>query len=150
MSALTSLSALRRKKHEVLIGDDHLLASMAATDDPELEFLKTRYRAAFKTAFETAIASLSTRERVILRLQIIDGLSIDGIGSIYGVHRATAARWLARARRQILTATRREMRNTLDIDSGQLDSIMRLIDSRLEVSIERVLAQDSSSEPPPK
>ena len=42
--------------------------------------------------------TLSAEDRTLLRQQIVDGLSIDAIGAAYGVHRATAARWLNRAR----------------------------------------------------
>ena len=40
-----------------------------------------------------AFAALESRERNLLRYALGDGLSVDAIGTLYRVHRATAARW---------------------------------------------------------
>src|SRR5687767_4913474 len=69
-----------------------------ATDDPVLEQLKSEYHTHFAKALRDAIADLSAEDRTLLRQQIVDGLSIDELGAAFGVHRATAARWVNRAR----------------------------------------------------
>ena len=38
---------------------------------------------------ESALGELPARERTLLRYQLIDGWSIDQVGKLYGVHRAT-------------------------------------------------------------
>ena len=58
------------------------------------------------------------------------------------MHRATAKRWIARVRKTVHDTTRAKLRAALHIDSDELDSIMGLIESRLEASIHRVLGQD--------
>lgn len=107
--------------------------------DPELEFLKQRYRGEFKQAFAAAIRSLSSGERNLLRHQVLAGLTVDQIGALYAIHRATAARRLERARQALLKATRAELMRRLSVDRDELESIMHLIRSNLEVSIQRVL-----------
>jgi len=115
-------------------------------DDPELGYLKQHYHDAFRRAFADAIAALGPRERTLLRLQVIHGRSATGIAEIYRVHRATAKRWLADIRAQLLADTRTRLQDMLAIDIGELDSIMRLIGSRLDASV-RVHLTDAEPAP---
>ena len=68
-----------------------------------------------------------------------DDLSIDEIGVLYGVHRATVARWIASVRESLFELTRRALISRLSIDEGDVDSVLRMIDSQLDISIERVM-----------
>ena len=116
--------------------EEQQLARLAAPDaDPELGYLKALYRERFKEAFAAAMAALEPRQRNILRHYYLDGLSIDQIGALYHVHRATAARQLQRIRDELGAATRQSLMQGLAVDPAECDSIMRLIESRLEVSI---------------
>ena len=110
-------------------------------DDPELSYLKALYRDEFKRAFNDAAEALSARERNLLRHSIIDGLSIDQIGRIYHVHRATAARQLDRARTRLRSETRRLLMQRLGVQPSMLRSLSRLVASQLDVSVRRVLAR---------
>jgi RNA polymerase sigma-70 factor (ECF subfamily) len=60
------------------------------------------------------------------------------------VHRGTAARWLDRCTRALLSATRRTLANRLRVDRADVDSILRLVRSRLEVSIRGALAAEDA------
>lgn len=62
--------------------------------DPELSHLKATFAAEFKFALTLAIDELSVRDRNLLRQSVLDGLTIDQLGKLYRVHRATAARWV--------------------------------------------------------
>ncbi len=115
------------------------LMQMADGEDLELSFLKRHYRAEFKHAFEAAAGSLESRERNLLRHSVVRGLSIDQIAALYHIHRATAARRVQKARETLLTRTQRELMDRLEIGREELDSLMQLIRSRLDVSIQRVL-----------
>jgi len=107
--------------------------------DPELAYLKTHYREAFRSALAGALAELEPRERNLLRLQIVHGLSATGIAAVHHVHRATAKRWLAHARARVLESTRAGLKTSLRVETEELDSIMGLIDSRLDASVRRWL-----------
>jgi RNA polymerase sigma-70 factor, ECF subfamily len=50
------------------------------------------------TALEAALQQLSARDRNVLRLHLSGQCNLEQIGRAYGVHRATAARWLAETR----------------------------------------------------
>jgi RNA polymerase sigma-70 factor (ECF subfamily) len=107
--------------------------------DPVLSQLKSEYRAEFATALREAIAELDAETRTLLRQQIVDQLSIDEIGAAFGVHRATAARWLLRARGSLVTATRGRLAARLKISSDEIDSVIRLVQSQLDASVVRYL-----------
>ncbi|HWB80343.1 MAG TPA: sigma-70 family RNA polymerase sigma factor [Nannocystaceae bacterium] len=112
--------------------------------DFELEYVKERYRESFREAFGHAIAGLDARDRGLLRLHVVHGLSATAIAGVFGVHRATAKRWLASVREQLLERTRAQMAELARLDQRELDSVMGLIGSRLEASVRRFL--DSSVE----
>jgi RNA polymerase sigma-70 factor (ECF subfamily) len=118
---------------------------LSPADDPELELLKRTYRAEFKVAFQAALASLEPRLRTVLRYYLVDGLNIEQIGAIYGVHRATVARWIERVREELLTVTRSRLVGQIRVDQGEFESIMRLIQSQLDVSAHRFLAAEDPS-----
>lgn len=124
--------------------DDNALLRALPADQatPELRYLKGIYRREFKSALQEALGSLDERARNVLRYSVLHGLSIDRIGAIYRVHRATAARWLVQAREDVLAKTRTSLMGRLRVDNQEFESIMRLINSQLDVSIERLLASD--------
>jgi RNA polymerase sigma-70 factor (ECF subfamily) len=106
-----------------------------ADDDPELTYLKEHYRDAFRRAFTGSLDALTPRERTLWRLQVVPGRSATAIAELYRVHRATAKRWLVDLRGRLLDDTRARLQAALSVDPGELDSIMRLIHSRLEASV---------------
>ena len=109
--------------------------------DPILEQLKGEYRSQFATALREAIAELGPEDRTLLRQQIVDELSIDELGAAYGVHRATAARWLTRARGALVAATRTRLAARLALPVDEIDSVIRLVQSRLDASVVRYLRE---------
>jgi RNA polymerase sigma-70 factor (ECF subfamily) len=119
--------------------DDEIERLMDPEGDPEMRGLQDSYRTAFRAAFERALAMLPVRDRNVLRYHLVEGLSIDDIGAIYRVHRATSARWLVRIRERLYDATRAELMRDLAVTPAELDSVLRLIRSRLDASVARGL-----------
>lgn len=141
----TSLNQMRKGKREVLVGDDRVLAGVSGDDDPEIAYMKERYRNEFRDAFQRAIGTLSDRQQILLRYSFIDGLNIDQIGAIYRVHRVTAYRWIEKARERLVAETLRLMKSKLEVEKGEFDSIMRMIRSQLHLSLHRYLGSDDSA-----
>jgi len=139
VTAMRAALKLLRKENRETPTDDALLEARAQEDDPELAYMKAAYRAAFKTAFQEALDSLHARERTLLKQQIVDGLSVDELGTLYDVHRATAARWVQSAREKLLSRTRRTFMLNARITSDECESIMRMVRSQLDVSLHRRL-----------
>jgi RNA polymerase sigma-70 factor (ECF subfamily) len=134
----TALNLKRGAKREIPLPP----SDFAAGADPEVDYLKERYRADFKAAFAAALSALDTDGRNVLRLHYLDGLNLDEVGAVYRVHRATVARWIARARTQILEETRRRLQERLGIAASEADSVMGLVQSRLDLTFRGLLGRD--------
>lgn len=112
---------------------------VAAANDPELVYLRAQYGAEFRSAFAAAVASLSSHERNLLRHHYVERLSIDRIGGLYRIHRMTAARHLTAVRERVVERTREELAARLRVGPRELNSLMRLIKSEVQVTLQRLL-----------
>jgi RNA polymerase sigma-70 factor, ECF subfamily len=121
------------------IDDTRLLEAMLPEIDAEREVISSELRAQFRTAFEEGIRAIAPLDRLLLRQHNVDDLSIDQIGALHGVHRATAARWIERARVELAVATERALQRRLSASAEDVRSLMRLIASRMDASIHRLL-----------
>jgi RNA polymerase sigma-70 factor (ECF subfamily) len=128
-----------RAMRERAAEDDELAHAIAGGDDPEIGYLKRLYRAEFERAFHAAVELLDDRARLLLRQHVLDGLGIDRLAALHGVHRATAARWIEAAREAVLAGTQRELIQRLGLSRVELASVLRLIRSQLEVSLAHAL-----------
>jgi RNA polymerase sigma-70 factor (ECF subfamily) len=135
VTAMRTVLNLVRGRKEIPVDADTLLCTPGGSMDPELEHLKRRYRAEFEIAFADAVAGLGAREKSLLSYAFSDGLGSAEIAAIYGVHRTTANRWLADLRQSLLAGVRAAMLKRLRVDKGELESILRLIRSQLEVTL---------------
>jgi len=142
--ARVALDVLRRGRAPGDAGprdaDEELQHAAGALGDPELEVLLSRYREPFKEAFQATLASLPARDRTLLRFAIVDGMNVDALGALHGVHRATAARWVAQAREALAIGTREKLSARFRLTRTELDSITRLCRSQVDVSLVRLLA----------
>jgi RNA polymerase sigma-70 factor (ECF subfamily) len=128
-----------RRDHD---GDD-ALARLSSPDGGEGELVKRSSREAFERAFAEALAQLSNREKGLLRLHYLDGVTIDRLGGLYQTHRATAARWLAMARQRLLDLTRAALTRQLRLPLAECDSLIRAAQSRLDLTLHRLFATRS-------
>jgi RNA polymerase sigma-70 factor, ECF subfamily len=103
------------------------LAALTAEETPELLYLRQMYGRALNTALAEVIAALPAKERNVLRYWILERATIDELAVIYGVHRSSAARWLAQLRQQLLEKTRASLAQSLKVNDSELDSILRML-----------------------
>ncbi|MFO0710742.1 MAG: sigma-70 family RNA polymerase sigma factor [Sandaracinus sp.] len=129
----TWLNAKRGVRREVQ-DEDRLLEEQAPVDG-ELHGMKEAYSAAFRVAFKAALATLEPSERNLLRQHYLDGLTMEHIGTLHGVHRVTVHRWIDRARATLAEQTRARMAGALGLRDVEVQSVLRLIQSRLDVSL---------------
>ena len=120
--------------------EDLLLGAASSEPNPEIEHLKRLYRKQFNSAFEEAVNGLRPEDRNVLRCSYAQRMTIDEIAAAFGIHRATAARRVNSARDNLLGETRRRLSQQLALSSRDLDSMFRLIESRLDISVGRLLA----------
>jgi RNA polymerase sigma-70 factor (ECF subfamily) len=131
----TALNLARGKRREVPLDEEELLATGAESDNAEIQHLKTLYRGEFRDAFRQALLALSVRDRNMLRQHYVDGVAMERIGAMYQLHRVTIVRRMKDAREELARETRRRLRDKLRVSRGELDSIMRLIGSHLDLSL---------------
>jgi len=134
---------VNRGRREVGLDDDGLLDRIVPATDPELSILRAQYREVVDEAMRAAIDSLDERGRALLRYAFVDGWNVDRVGEVYNVHRATAARWIAAVREKLGERIREELASRLRIEVSEIDSIVRLVQSRIDVSLDRVLRVES-------
>lgn len=138
--AVRAARKLRERGRGEVAGDEPLLDALPGQqDDPEVSHLKRSYQEEFRAAFRDAVAGLTSEDRLLLRQHLVDGLGIDHLAGLHGVHRATAARWLARARDGLARDTRRRFLLRVPIDQAGYQSILRLIQSQLDLSVRGLL-----------
>lgn len=133
-----ALKAWARERPAESIDDWEELAEQLV--DPGLAVLRDRYQDEVAAAFREAVATLSPRQRTLLRLHHLDGLTVDELARIYAVHRATAARWVAAARDALFEETRVRLHGRLGLDESTFVSVVRLVQSQLVASLRRLLA----------
>ena len=112
---------------------------IASDDNPELRFLKERFGSEFKAVFEEVVSRLSSKERNLLRYQLVASLTLEQIAGVYRVNRSTVVRWMQALRDKLLEQTRVGLSEKLHLTGGEFVSLMRLIQSQLQVSIKRLL-----------
>jgi RNA polymerase sigma-70 factor, ECF subfamily len=126
--------------------DDAGLDDVAVPDgNPELTYLRATFAEEFRAALAAALDVLTTRQRNLLRQHLVDGLTIDQLGKIYHKHRATIARQIADVREQVAGDVRRRLGERLRLNEDELESALRLIRSRLDLSIRRYLRPKSEA-----
>lgn len=134
-AALNTASKLRKQTSVEPIDPQ----SEALATGPELGFLKKRYRETFRGAFVEALATLSPRQRTVLRLNALSGVSIDELARMYRVHRATTARWIQSAREHLVDHTRSALLERLRLPEDEVEELLTEMRSQLDVSLARYL-----------
>jgi RNA polymerase sigma-70 factor, ECF subfamily len=125
----------QRAAREPAVEEDALVALADQAGSSSFTGDKERYRGAFRDAFRAALAILTPRERNLLRMHVIDGLTIDQVAALQSVHRATAARWIERARETVGREVRRDLMRQLGVDPFEADELLRWVQSRIELSL---------------
>lgn len=108
--------------------------------DPELALLKQAYREPVLRCFVAAVSALPTEQRLLLRLHYVEGMTTAALATLHRIGRATVVRRLADARAAVLAATLERLGTTLGAATEELESVLRLVRSQLEVSLTDLLA----------
>jgi len=109
--------------------------------DPEADLLKRRHAEAFNAAFRAALNALPTQQRDLLRRHFVEGATLAELAVTFGIGRATVARRIADARREILSFARQELGEKLGLRPAELESLMGVMRSRLDLSLSSAFPQ---------
>lgn len=133
-----ALQLLRARRREAPLPDD--LATRLEAAPPTMNADEQR---TFREAFAAALATLTPRDRNLLRQQYLYGATIDELGTLYGVHRATAARWIAQIRDTLLQRTRQHVADALHLTGTELESAMGRVAEHVDYSLRHTLSRES-------
>jgi RNA polymerase sigma-70 factor (ECF subfamily) len=119
---------------------DDVLQVAAGGHTPELQLIVARSRAAVEEALRATFTQLAREDRALLRLHLVDNLSIDALAKLYQIHRSTAARRIATSRQTFVEQTLKRLSETLKLSPRELESMLGLVRSRIELSLNDLLA----------
>jgi RNA polymerase sigma-70 factor (ECF subfamily) len=122
-------------------GTDEDIALVEQVDDqesPDLAHMRELYDAEMREIFPKAVATLSIRERVLLRQRYLDGLSVEKLSRLHGVHVATTRRQLAAARESLQGTIARMLGARLRARPEELESVLRLLRTRFRITASRL------------
>jgi RNA polymerase sigma-70 factor (ECF subfamily) len=131
---------IERDRRDAGDGDGELLRRASSERDVEQKYTRKWSQAAFERAFVLALAQLTDREKSLLRLHYLDGMTLEQLATLYRTHRATAVRWLAAARQRLFDRTRAMLADELRLPFSDCDSIIRAARDQLELTFHRLFA----------
>lgn len=131
---------MKRKRGEELAaeGDTGAPHLADARPDPEAELLQRRHLEAVNAALRAAVGALTADQRRLLRAHFVEGATLDALAQRHAVHRATLARWIAAARREILAGARGRLAEQ-GLPPEELESLVGALRSRLHLSLSTAL-----------
>jgi RNA polymerase sigma-70 factor (ECF subfamily) len=135
-----AVAELRRRSDDAL-DDDALEALPSTNDTPDQQYFRATYHVEFKAAFDTALATLTEQQRDLLRLRFVEGMALEAIGERYEVHKTTAFRWLEEAQTALTKRTHNNFQQRTRATVSEMRSIVRVLESNVELSLRRVLAR---------
>jgi len=112
---------------------------LGSVTHPENAYLKEKYRGDFEAALAQALERLPEHERALLRLHLVNGVSLEKIGTMFAVSQPTASRWLAAARTKLLDDVKQTLAPKLGKSSAELASLAGMVASRIDLSLSTLL-----------
>jgi RNA polymerase sigma-70 factor (ECF subfamily) len=131
-----ALSSVRGKQPKTVAADEEALQGhVGGGSDPELDYLRVRYAEEFRAALQAALGQLASRDRLILRLHFVDGLSLTRIAGMYRVSQSSVSRWMLDARESVREYMKAHLKKVHGLSSSEFESIVFLVQSRLDLSL---------------
>lgn len=108
-----------------------LVDAEAVWSEQERALLDAEGAQVFRTAFRDAIDRLDPEDQRTLRLHYVDRLSIDALAELWSVHRATAARRVAKLRQGIRTEVLQRLQTDFGTSPSSVGRWVRRMQSQL-------------------
>ena len=139
----------RSKEREIPAGDDLLADMQPDHDEGELLQMQKLYTKEFHLAFSEAVKSLDERSRRVLRMHFVQKKSIDEIGEHFSTHRATAARWVHKAKLELIAEVRLTMLKRFQLQEGAtFQSLLRFVAGRIDMTFNQVFGDATTASQP--
>jgi RNA polymerase sigma-70 factor (ECF subfamily) len=139
MAAMRTALDLVRRDPSNRHRDEELVDRALGSMDGELAFMKEQYRQHFIDAFRNALGSVSAQSRALLRLHYLEKVTTGALASLHGVSRPTIVRRLADAREEVLVAVSEHVRERLQVEGSEYESLLDLVRSQIDLSLTGML-----------
>lgn len=133
------LASLRHHKAEARARTAAAAEPSPGDVHPEIALIKGKYRGDFQAALMEALGRLPERDRLLLKLHLVNGVPVEKIGQMFSVTQPTASRWLAAARDAVRDDIEKTLEQRLGTSSREVMSLAGMVASQLELSISHVL-----------
>lgn len=130
-----SLEELQENEGEAVLIDPH--------NNEDLEAEDSRWAPIVSRIVHEALSNLSARDRLILGLYYLNGVSLKVIGGQFGIHEATMSRWMDRLRRDMRSRVERELRKKHGFRTTEIRALLNKIS--LESVVEPIAGSLSQS-----
>ncbi|NTX50136.1 transcriptional regulator [Myxococcus sp. CA039A] len=140
ISAVRLALRMRKAQGEESHVEAEVLAAHPAPGGLELGFVREEARGHVRAAFIRAVASLDDEDRELLRLHFVERLSLERMGALFDLHKSTLSRRLSAVQTLLEKRTRRALAERLSLPEPEVDSLMRAIHGRLDLSLSGLLA----------
>jgi RNA polymerase sigma-70 factor, ECF subfamily len=118
-------------------GEEALVQQFSQARELEATLLELQCREAINRALSVALRQLPRRERLILRMNLVEKVSTTRIAAMYKVSQPTVSRWIQRSARTIHETVKELVCDELEVDTRELESLLSLVRSQIEITISR-------------
>ena len=145
--AHAAIDHFRRFRKEILVdnwetqGNELQVTAELATPSRGSEPLDSRWGPVLSRLLAEDLKGLAARDRLLLSLYYLHGVSLKAIGRQFNVHEATASRWLESLRQGIRKRIERELRRQHGFHGRDLDSVWRSFSDSDSFSLEKILTE---------
>ena len=116
-------------------GEAELVKQFSHFTEQETALVKLRYRETFNQALSIALRQLAQRDRLVLRMNLVERVSTTRIATLYKVSQPTVSRWIQRTARQIFATVKDLVCDELNIDTRELESLLLVVRSQIEITL---------------
>jgi len=143
-----AIRMVKPKTSEVLMTHEALAEELTEACDQELVLLKNHYAELFRQELLGALGELPGRDRTLLQLHLIAGLSTTRIAEMYQVNQSTISRQLQRTAANIFGRLKQRVHARLGVATAELEALIDLARSQIEFtlsSLDDMLTGDSGA-----
>jgi RNA polymerase sigma-70 factor (ECF subfamily) len=145
-----ALRLVQVSNREVLMTREALADEISDVCDQELSLLKEHYGELFRQELVLALNELPARDRMLLQLHLVAGVSTTRIAKMYHLNQSSISRQLQRAAATIFSLVKERIHVRLGVGTAELESLLDLARSHIELTLstmDEALAEDQPFEP---
>jgi RNA polymerase sigma-70 factor len=122
-----AIDMLRRQRPS----EEELLERLSdPAEDVELSLIKRQYKSKLADALRRAWSRLKPAQRLVLKLQVQDRMSIDDMARLFRCHRSTTARRVVSARSELVRLTRQHLSTHHNLGRASIEEGLEIVKSQ--------------------